>query len=228
VPAIGHPDAGGNVAKILIVDDDKEIRANLAEIMADAGYETQEASSGRDAVEKATAEDFDVVLLDLVMPKMSGSDVLGELKRVSPRSKVIMITAFATIENAVDAIKRGATDYLSKPFKIDDILMRVRRVLEESRVDVCAKKRDFDCTMSALSNPIRRTIMRLLFQRNTMRLMELVRELGMDDHTKVIFHLKILREAGMIEQDKDKSYSLVQGGTRALDCLSVLEKYFAS
>ncbi|MGE5809350.1 MAG: sigma-54-dependent transcriptional regulator, partial [Nitrospirota bacterium] len=141
------------MAKILIVDDDKEIRANLAEIMADAGYETQQAASGRDAVEKAANDDFDVVLLDLVMPKMSGSDVLGELKRVSPRSKVIMITAFATIENAVDAVKRGASDYLTKPFKIDDILMRVRRVLEEARVDVSAEKRELDCTMSALSNP---------------------------------------------------------------------------
>ncbi|HET7318738.1 MAG TPA: response regulator [Nitrospirota bacterium] len=214
------------MAKILIVDDDKEIRANLAEIMADAGYETQQAASGRDAVEKAANDDFDVVLLDLVMPKMSGSDVLGELKRVSPRSKVIMITAFATIENAVDAVKRGASDYLTKPFKIDDILMRVRRVLEEARVDVSAEKRELDCTMSALSNPIRRTIMRLLTQRNSMRLMELVRELGIEDHTKVIFHLKILREAGMVQQDRDKSYSLMQEGVKALDCLNVLEKYF--
>ncbi|MGE5807582.1 MAG: ArsR family transcriptional regulator, partial [Nitrospirota bacterium] len=68
--------------------------------------------------------------------------------------------------------------------------------------------------------------MRLLTQRNSMRLMELVRELGIEDHTKVIFHLKILREAGMVQQDRDKSYSLMQEGVKALDCLNVLEKYF--
>jgi DNA-binding response OmpR family regulator len=228
VPIIGHSEARGIVARILIVDDDKELRTNLSEIMTGAGYKAEEASSGSEAVEKAIEEDFDVVLLDLIMPKMSGSDVLGELRRVSPRTKVIMITAFATIENAVDAIKHGASDYLTKPFKIDELLMRVRRLLEESRVEVRTVKGDFDFTMGTLSNPIRRTILRLLSQRSTMRLMEIVRELGIDDHTKVIFHLKILREAGMIEQGKEKSYSLAQEGIKALDCLKILENYFAS
>ncbi len=210
--------------KILIVDDDKEIRMNLSEIMAGRGYEVASAVSGSEAIEKATVEDFDLVLLDLIMPKMSGSDVLVALRTVSPRSRVIMITAFATIDNAVDAIKRGASDYVAKPFKIDDLLMRVRRVLEEARVDICTTKGDFDCVLSTLSNPIRRTIINLL-SRSAMRLMELVRELKMEDHTKVIFHLKILKEAGIIEQGKDKSYSLAREGTRAIECLNVLENF---
>ena len=211
--------------KILIVDDDTEIRKNLSEIMTGAGYWTQEAASGREVVEKATAEDFDVILLDLIMPNMNGSDVLAELRRVSPRSRVIIVTAFATIDNAVNAIKRGASDYMSKPFKIEDLLMRVRRVLEEARIDPCAVKGGLDCMLSSLSNPIRRTIMQLLFLRSSIRLMELVRELKIEDHTKVIFHLKILREAGIIDQDEGKSYSLTREGTRALDCLKVLENY---
>jgi DNA-binding NtrC family response regulator len=211
--------------KILIVDDDEELRKNLTEIMTGAGYRTQDAASGREAIEKAIAEDFDVVLLDLIMPKMSGSDVLGELRRVSPWSRVIMLTAFATIDNAVDAIKRGACDYVSKPFKIDDLLIRIRRVLEEARVDMCAVQGDLDCVLSTLSNPIRRTIIHLLFMRSTMRLMELVRELKIEDHTKVIFHLKILKEAGIIEQGKDKSYSLAKEGARAIECLTVIENY---
>jgi DNA-binding response OmpR family regulator len=211
--------------KVLIVDDDTEIRSNLTEIMSRAGYQTQEAASGREAVEKATDDDFDVVLLDMIMPKMSGADVLGELRRVSPRSRVIMVTAFATIDNVVDAIKRGASDYVSKPFKIDDLLMRVRRVLEEARIEPCALKGDLDCILSSLSNPIRRTIIHLLLLQSTMRLMELVRELKIEDHTKVVFHLKILKEAGIIEQGKDKSYSLAKEGARAIECLKVLENY---
>jgi DNA-binding NtrC family response regulator len=211
--------------KALIVDDEKEFRTYLAEALAGAGYETQVAASGREAVDLATEGDFDVVLLDLIMPKMSGSDVLAELRRVSPRSRVIMITAFASIENAVDAIKRGATDYLSKPFKIDELLVRIKRALEEARVDLSEEKGDIDAILDSLSNPIRRTVLHLIALRNSMRLMELVRELKVSDHTKVLFHLRILKEAGMIEQGSDKSYSLAREGTKALESLRVLEKY---
>ena len=210
--------------KVLIVDDDNELRKNLSEIMTGAGYEAHQAASGREAVELAADQDFDVVLLDLIMPKMSGSDVLVELRRVSPRSRVIMITAFASIENAVDAIKRGATDYLSKPFKIDELLMRVMRALEESRLDP-SMSGDFDSILSSLSNPIRRTITQLLSIRNTMRLMELVRELGITDHTKVLFHLRMLKDAGIVEQAANKSYALGRQGIQALECLKILEKY---
>ncbi len=211
--------------KALIVDDEKEFRNYLSEALVGAGYETQTAASGREAVDLAADEDFDVILLDLIMPKMSGSDVLVELRRVSPRSRVIMITAFASIENAVDAIKRGATDYLSKPFKIDELLVRIKRALEEARVDLNPQKGDFDSILDSLSNPIRRTILQLVSLRTTMRLMDLVRELKISDHTKVLFHLRMLKEAGLLEQAADKSYSLARGGIKALECVKVLEKY---
>ncbi len=211
--------------KILIVDDDDGVRKNLADVLAGAGYETHQAASGREAVDMAADADFDVVLLDLIMPKMSGSDVLVELKRVSPRSKVIMITAFASIENAVDAMKRGAADYLSKPFKIDELQVRIMRVLEEARLDLSALTGDFDSILGALSNPIRRTITMLLSEKTSMRLMELVRELKADDHTKVLFHLRMLREAAIVEQAPDKAYQLGPQGVKALECLRILEQY---
>jgi DNA-binding NtrC family response regulator len=210
--------------KILIVDDDEDLRTKMSKFLGGAGYETQMVSSGREAVEKASDEDFDVVLLDLIMPKMSGSDVLIELKRVSPRSKVIMITAFATIDNAVDAIKRGASDYVTKPFKIDDLLMRIKRVLEETRVDSSSIKGDFDNVMNSLSNSIRRTIIQLISQRKTMRLTDLAKELNIADPPKVLFHLKILKEAGILQQGTDKSYSLTPEGFKALECLKVNKK----
>ncbi len=211
--------------KALIVDDEKDFRTYLSEALSGAGYDAQTAASGREAVDMAADGDYDVILLDLIMPKMSGSDVLGELRRVSPRSRVIMITAFASIENAVDAIKRGATDYLSKPFKIDELLVRIKRALEEARVDLSPEKGDFDAILDSLSNPIRRTILQLIALKNTMRLMELVRELKIADHTKVLFHLRMLKEAGLLEQAADKSYALARGGGKALECLKVLEKY---
>jgi DNA-binding response OmpR family regulator len=162
-----------------------------------------------------------------MMPKMSGVDVLQELRKVAPRSRIIMLTAFATVENAVEVIKRGASDYLVKPFKIDELLTRIRRVLEEASFDSCGIKGDLDCILSALSNSIRRRIIHILSTRMSIRLMELARELQVDDHTKVIFHLKILREAGMIEQDKGRSYSLTKDGERTMTCLKILETHLA-
>ncbi|MCK9420727.1 MAG: response regulator [Nitrospirae bacterium] len=213
--------------RILVVDDDRELRSNLTFVLKEAGYDTKEASSAREAVELAIEEDFDVVLLDVVMPKSNKIDSLAELRRVSPRSKIIMITAFATIENAVDAIKRGASDYLSKPFKIDTLLTTIRRVLEEGRFEVRGTSENVDCLLSALSNPIRRKILKLISQRKSARLMELSRELDIEDHTKVIFHLKILKECGIIEQDKDKTYSLSSSGEGTLNCLKLVESHLS-
>ena len=214
--------------KVLIVDDDAELRSTLSEILKGAGYHIDEASSGKEAIEKIVSKDFDIALLDLMMPKMNGIETLTELKKITPKTKVIMITAFATVENAVDAIKKGASDYISKPFRIDDLLTTIRRVIEEGRFEEGITKLDLDYTLSSLANPIRRNILRLLNSRKSMRLMELVRELGIEDHTKVVFHLKVLKESGIIEQDKDKSYSLTEEGERILSGLKILENYLSA
>jgi len=211
--------------KILIVDDDAEFRLNLTEVLMGAGYQTESAASAQEAIARSEAEEFDIILLDFMMPKMNGIDSLLTLRRVRPKAKVIMITAFATVENAVDAIKKGASDYISKPFKIEALLTTIRRVLEEARFEVCVNNLDLDRTLSSLANPIRRNIIKLLHARENMRLMEITRELGIDDHTKVIFHLKLLKEAGIVQQDKEKSYSLAKEGTKTIDCLRMLENY---
>ncbi len=211
--------------RILVVDDDNELRAHLVDILKGAGYHIDEASSGSEAVMKAAPGAYDVILLDMIMPNGGGADALVEIRKVAPRSKVIMITAFATVENAVDAMKRGAYDYISKPFKINELLTTVRRVLEEARVQECGGSKDLDAVLSALSNPIRTQIIRLIVSRKAMRLMELARELSIEDHTKVLFHLKILREAGIIGQDREKSYVLTGEGDKAAQCLKMIDKH---
>jgi len=211
--------------KILIVDDDAEFRLNLTEVLTGAGYQAESAASAQEAIARSEGEEFDIILLDFMMPKMNGIDSLITLRRLRPKTKVIMITAFATVENAVDAMKRGASDYISKPFKIEALLTTVRRVLEEARFEACVNNLDLDRTLSSLANPIRRNIIKLLHARENMRLMEITRELGIDDHTKVIFHLRLLKEAGIVQQDKEKSYSLAKEGTKTIDCLRMLEDY---
>ena len=213
---------------ILIVDDDPEFRANLTEILTEAGYRTDTASTGSEAVKKAAARGFDAILLDLIMPGMNGMEVLTELKKLGPKSKIIMITAFATVDNAVRAIKRGASDYIAKPFNIDDLLVTIKLVLEEARFEANIKKLDMDYALSSLANPIRRKLIRLLRVNTKMRLMELTRELSITDHTKVIFHLKTLRDSNIVRQDKNKSYHLTPEGDRIIDCLSILENYLST
>lgn len=213
---------------ILIVDDDPEFRANLTEILTEAGYRTDTASTGSEAIEKATNRGFDAILLDLIMPGMNGMEVLTELKKLGPKSKIIMVTAFATVDNAVRAIKRGASDYIAKPFNIDDLLVTIKLVLEEARFEANIKKLDMDYALSSLANPIRRKLIRLLRVNKKMRLMELTRELSITDHTKVIFHLKTLRDSNIVCQDKDKSYHLTREGDRIIDCLSILENYLST
>jgi DNA-binding NtrC family response regulator len=213
--------------KILIVDDDSELRATISEILKGKGYFIEEASSGKEAVEKTTNEKFNIALLDLMMPGMNGIEALSEIRKTSPKTKVIMITAFATIENAVDAIKKGAYDYISKPFKIEELLFTVRRALEEARFEAGIKKLDLDYTLSSLANYIRRNIIKLLSAGKAMRLMEITKELGIEDHTKVVFHLRILRESGIIEQDKDKRYLLTKEGEKTVDGLKILESHIS-
>ena len=213
--------------KILIVDDDPETRTNIAEILHDAGYYSDEAASGGEAIERIALEYFNIILLDLMMPGMNGIDTLDEVRRLSPKTKIIMITAFATVENAVRAIKKGASDYITKPFKIEELLITIRRVLEEASFEEDIKKLDIDHTLSSLSNPIRRKIIQLLCTRKSMRFMEITRELDIEDHTKVVFHLKMLKESGIIAQNKDKSYTLSREGEQTVDCLTILEHYLS-
>jgi DNA-binding NtrC family response regulator len=209
---------------IIVVDDDAEFRSNLLEVLKGEGYQADSAASAKEALAKLAVREFDIALLDYMMPKKSGIDALLEIKKLRPKAKVIMITAFATVENAVDAIRKGASDYIAKPFKIPELLTTIRRVLEEAKFEESIEKLDFDLALGSIANPIRRNILKLLQVNKHMRLMELTRELGVEDHTKVIFHLKILREAEIVEQDDEKNYALTREGLKTLSCLKTMEQ----
>ncbi len=213
--------------QILIVDDDSEVRENIEEILNDEGYITKSASSGKGAIEESQKHQFDLILLDYMMPEQTGIDVLSELKRINPMSKIIMITAFASIENAVEAIKKGAHEYLAKPFKIDQLVLLIRQLSEEIRFEKQIRKTDMEDTLSTLSNSIRRETIRMFRKRPQLRLMEIARELKIEDHTKVVFHLRSLKQAGLIKQEKDKSYMLTIEGKNILKCLDLLENFMA-
>jgi DNA-binding NtrC family response regulator len=120
--------------KILIVDDEKSIRVALTDELKDAGYDITPAASGEEAIELLSSGGFDLVITDLIMGKKSGLDLLDFVKARHINSEVLLITAHATVETARDALKKGAIDYICKPFEIDNLLHIIRGVKETVRL----------------------------------------------------------------------------------------------
>jgi two-component system response regulator AtoC len=119
---------------ILIVDDD-EITCNLLEeVLSKEGYGVDKALNGREAIDKGEKKAYDVVLTDIRMTDVDGMEVLRAYRQKSPDTIIIMMTAFGSIETAIQAIKEGAYDYVSKPFKLDEIKLTIRRSLEQKRL----------------------------------------------------------------------------------------------
>ncbi len=116
---------------ILVVDDDGATRDLLREVLTEEGYRAVASGSGEEALEIGKQELFDVIISDMKLgPDLNGLDVLRAYKSIQPDSEVILITAFGTMESAIEAVKAGAFDYLSKPFKIEEVLLQVARALE--------------------------------------------------------------------------------------------------
>ena len=131
-PAV--PDAPQPRPRILIVDDQRNMRTTTALVLRQQGYEVFEAESGEAALSRLLAEPFDVVLTDLKMAPLDGLAVLRGALEVAPSTQVIVMTGYGTVESAVEAMQQGAYDYVSKPFKESELLMRVQRALERRRL----------------------------------------------------------------------------------------------
>lgn len=119
----------GEKRRILVVDDEQQMRLAVAETLRRAGYETSEASSPPEALTLFKKSDYDLVISDIRMPEMTGIEMLPRLKAMNPNIPVIMVTAYGTIEDAVEAMKRGASDYILKPFSPDHLEEVVARLL---------------------------------------------------------------------------------------------------
>ncbi|HET7910192.1 MAG TPA: sigma-54 dependent transcriptional regulator [Nitrospira sp.] len=120
--------------KILVVDDEKSLREVMSIMLKRAGYDVTEASNGEQAIGQVNKEIYDLVITDLRMPKADGMDVLKAVKSLSPDTVVLVVTAFGTADSAVEAMKQGAYDYLTKPFQVDEVQLIIRNALEKRRL----------------------------------------------------------------------------------------------
>jgi two-component system NtrC family response regulator len=119
---------------ILIIDDKDSMRQMLSRTLESEGYEVETAKDGEGGLEKAKEKKYDLILADLKLPKMDGIEVLSSLKDLDPEVAVIMMTAYGTIESAVEAMKQGAFDFLAKPFDTDHLNVLIKRALENRRL----------------------------------------------------------------------------------------------
>ncbi|MBK7887461.1 MAG: sigma-54-dependent Fis family transcriptional regulator [Bacteroidetes bacterium] len=120
------------MAKILVIDDEKSIRNTLKEILEYESHEVQDAADGLEGLKKIESEKFDVVLCDIKMPKMDGLELLEKIMEIQNDTPVIMISGHGTIETAVEAIKKGAYDFISKPLDLNRMLITLRNALDRS------------------------------------------------------------------------------------------------
>jgi DNA-binding NtrC family response regulator len=120
--------------KIVVIDDNKNMQIILKNILADEGYQIQAAASGRDGLNLVKSVHPDLVLLDIRLPNMNGMQVLKKIKEFDPEILVIMITAFGDIKTAVEAMKLGAYDYVTKPFVNEELIMNIEKALQTSQL----------------------------------------------------------------------------------------------
>jgi two-component system response regulator HydG len=120
--------------KILVVDDEQSHRTMLKAVLTKEGYDIFEADDGMSAVRSVENEPFDLILMDIRMTDMDGIEAMGQIKKMSPSIPVIMMTAYASVKTAVEALKSGAYDYLTKPLDIDELKILIKKALEHYRL----------------------------------------------------------------------------------------------
>ncbi len=119
--------------RILVIDDDESVRKVLAVALEDAGYTVDVAENGKQAIEKSHADFFHLALIDIRLPDMEGIRLLSELKETTPKMVKIIVTGYPSLQNAIEAVKRGADDYVVKPFKMENVLDTIKRHLKKQQ-----------------------------------------------------------------------------------------------
>jgi len=120
--------------RILVVDDEEIIRESMSFVLRKEGYTVTEAANGKEAYDKLLADTYDLVITDLEMPEMKGIELLDKTIQLNPQSLVMIITAYGSLDTAINALRKGACDYILKPLEFDELLVKIRRLLEYKKL----------------------------------------------------------------------------------------------
>jgi diguanylate cyclase (GGDEF)-like protein len=142
IPEASHHEWPDQQQRILVVDDDEAVCLVLSRALDGATHNVEMADSGQEAIDRLRNDSFDLVITDLKMPAVDGVEVLSKAKELDPLCEVIVITGYASVNSAVEVMKLGAYDYISKPFNLERIRFLVDRALEKTRLQKAAAERD--------------------------------------------------------------------------------------
>ncbi|MBI3195410.1 MAG: sigma-54-dependent Fis family transcriptional regulator [Ignavibacteriae bacterium] len=120
--------------RILVVDDEKIIRESISFILKKEGFAVTEAANGKEAYNKLLTESYDLVITDLEMPEMKGIELLDHVMHINPQALVVIITAYGSLETAIAALRKGASDYILKPIEFDELLVKIHRLLDHKKL----------------------------------------------------------------------------------------------
>jgi DNA-binding NtrC family response regulator len=123
----------GEAARILVVDDDENIRKVLEEILADEGYVVESVDTAKKGMEKTQKSFYNLALIDVHLPDMEGVELLSRMRETKPKMRKIIITGYPTVQNAMAAVNKGADAYVVKPFEVEKILQTVREQLKKQK-----------------------------------------------------------------------------------------------
>ena len=120
-------------ARILVIDDEESIRKSLAAVLEENGYLVDTAENGREAIKKSETKIYNLALIDLRLPDMDGIELLTAMRETTPKMAKIVITGYPSLENAIEAVNRGADGYIVKPYTMDDILRKIKEHLQRQQ-----------------------------------------------------------------------------------------------
>ncbi len=166
--------------RILVIDDEPKMTMLISSTLADIGMSVDTAATGREAMERLSDKHYDLVVTDIRIPSPDGMEILGWLRENRPETIVIMMTAFAEVKTAVEAMKKGAADYLIKPFPLDELTLQVRRLLNQRRTKELKEMREQDYDTLAYDDFIGKAPA-------TRTLLELIEKVAVTDTTVLIY-----------------------------------------
>ncbi|MBB1428010.1 response regulator [Shewanella sp. SG44-2] len=200
------------MVNVLIAEDDYELRRNMVDILQLEGYQVTDVDSAEAAIAACERHNYDIALLDLVMSGMTGVEAISNLRQLNPFMAVVILTAYATVDTAVDAMKKGADNVMTKPFNSSVLIITIKRSIQEKLLLKTTNDIDPDSVYAALANVLRRETLKQLGTHKQLKFMDLCRLVGVADHTKFNFHLRQLKKAGLVMQNENKIYILTNTG----------------
>ncbi|GBE55124.1 MAG TPA: response regulator transcription factor [Euryarchaeota archaeon] len=216
---------------ILVCDDEIVTLQGLKRILERDNYRVYVASNGNDALGVMEREKVDVLVTDIKLPTMNGFTLLEKVKENFSETKVIMITGYSCIGDAVYAIKKGASDYITKPIFIPDLKSSIKAVVEEAALEKLEGidqklsgmgENVFDSLIRAINNPLRREIIYFISEGEERSFYSIRKYIGILDASTLSFHLRCLKAYGLVSQNKDRDYFLMELGEKAAALLNII------